>query len=345
MIALDLLYAYAQLIWHMIWPLAFGFALSALVRSYISSGTIIRRLGGNGFPSAILAAVFGAVSSVCNYATVGMGHALRLKGASWSNTLTYMIASTNIGITMLIAVSGFLGVIFLKVMVTATLIFIVISYFLAIWLGMPSPDVSENESTESNGDKDHWTTACIYFHDDLMMTRKDILVGLLIASSVSVLMPSSWWEMIFWRYQEYGALAWVWNAVIGIIITIITFGCSIGNVSLAAVMWWNGVPAGGIMAFLMCSLITFPMLKITYNYYGLKVTVQQTIVLFLGVLLSCVFIDYILNLSSIYLVRSNVIASHSGDGLIVTLGLNIILGVLGVCMYLKGKKEGGDMMM
>ncbi|WP_238593904.1 permease, partial [Endozoicomonas atrinae] len=171
------------------------------------------------------------------------------------------------------------------------------------------------------------TKACSFFRDDLNMTRKDILVGLLVASSVSVLMPSSWWELLFWNVQEHGFLAWLWNAIIGIIIAILTFGCSIGNVSLAAVMWWNGVSPGGVMAFLLSSLLTFPMLRMSNQYYGLSVTIRQATVLFLSILLSCLLMDYILDSASIYLVRSNTITAGSGDGAIITLTLNLVIPI------------------
>ncbi|KEI69642.1 permease [Endozoicomonas elysicola] len=341
MIIVELASAYALLLWHMLWPIVFGLSLSAFVRSYIPTGTIVQRLGSNRLESASLSVILGAVSSVCNYATIGMGHTLRQKGASWPNSLAFMISSTNIGISMLVAIYGFLGVLFLEIMVVTSIAFIILAYFLAITLRMPAPDAGHEKNEITSNGKNAWQRACVFFRDDLNMTRKDILVGLLIASSVSVLMPSNWWELIFWSTQDYGFIAWLWNAFIGIIVAVLTFGCSIGNVSLAAVMWWNGVSPGGVMAFLLSSLLTFPMLRMSYNYYGLSVTVRQTAVLFFSVFLSCMLMDFILDKSSIYLVRSNLIAAKSGNGVIITLILNLILGGLALVMYLKGKSGDG----
>ena len=345
MVILDLASSYGLLLWHMLWPITFGLALSALVRSYIPTNTIVRRLGSNHLESASLSVTLGAVSSVCNYATIGMGHTLREKGASWSNILAFMISSTNVGISVLIAVYGFLGILFLEIMVVTAFAFIILAYFIAIALKMPEPCVNGSGINDESSHSTAWEKACSFFRDDLNMTRKDILVGLLVASSVSVLMPSSWWELLFWNVQEHGFLAWLWNAVIGIIIAILTFGCSIGNVSLAAVMWWNGVSPGGVMAFLLSSLLTFPMLRMSNQYYGLSVTIRQATVLFLSILLSCLLMDYILDSASIYLVRSNTITAESGDGAIITLILNLLIGGLGLLMYWKGKdgEDGGSM--
>lgn len=338
MVIIDLISSYALLLWHMIWPISFGLTLSALVRSYIPRQTIIRRLGHNHLESACLAVTLGAVSSVCNYATIGMGHTLREKGASWSNALAFMITSTNVGITMMVAVYGFLGILFLEIMVLTSLAFIIIAYFLAMILKMPAPDVGVEDTEEGITGVKVWQQACTFFHNDLSMTRKDILVGLLVASSVSVLMPSSWWELLFWNAQEHGFLAWLWNAIVGVIIAVITFGCSIGNVSLAAVMWWNGVSPGGVMGFLLSGLVTFPMLRMSYKYYGLPVTIRLTIVLVLGVVLSCLLMDCILDNGSIYLVRSHVIATRSSmEGIITTSVLDLVIGGLGCFMYWQGK--------
>lgn len=341
MVFIDLASSYALLLWHMLWPITFGLVLSALVRSCIPTDTIVHRLGGNHLESAGLSVTLGAVSSVCNYATIGMGHTLREKGASWSNTLAFMISSTNVGITMLVAVYGFLGIRFLEIMVATAFAFIILAYLLAIAIKMPEPDVTVSTGKRESGHGNAWGKACSFFRDDLNMTRKDILVGLLVASSVSVLMPSSWWELLFWNVQEHGFLAWLWNTVIGIIIAILTFGCSIGNVSLAAVLWWNGVSPGGVMAFLLSSLLTVPMLRMSSQYYGLSVTIRQATVLFSSILLSCLLMDYILDSTSIYLVRSNVIAANSGDRAIITLILNLLIGGLGLIMFWKGK-EGED---
>ncbi|WP_299731525.1 permease [uncultured Endozoicomonas sp.] len=335
----------SMLIWHMVWPLVFGFAFSACIRSYVSSETIIKHLGKNGFISCVLAVLFGAVSSVCNYATVGMGHTLRLKGASWPNTLGYMIASTNLGITMIIAVYGFLGAIFLKVMIGAAMAFLIIGYILCC-ICMGDNPVEPAEQQEMMMDKkSRWQAACDFFREDLDMTRKDILVGFIVASAVGVMMPPSWWQMIFWSYQDFGALAWVWNAAIGIIITVLTFGCSIGNVSLAAVMWWNGVPAGGVMAFLMACLLTFPMLKITHGYYGKSVTIRQALIQVAAIILAAVSIDWFVLNASIHLEQSDRLSLGISGHSDLTLLLNSILGSLGVLMYRKGKGMAGDMSM
>ena len=343
MVIIHIAWAYALLLWHMLWPIAFGLALSSYIRSRVSSDTVIRQIGSNSLHSALVAALFGMVSSICNYATAGVGHTLRLKGASWPNTLIFMIASTNIGVTILVTVYGFLGSRLLELLVLTALFFMGAAFFLAILFRLSGSDAHQDQANKREDDVSYWQKACGFFHDDLNMTRRDILVGLLIASTVSIVVPSSWWQAMFWQSAEPGFMVWLWNAVVGVVIAILTFGCSIGNVALAAVLWWRGVSPGGVMAFLLSSLLTFPMLGMYRKYYGYPITVRLVSVLVLGVLIACLFMDMLLDGLGIEVVRHNVLVQQTDSAhILTTLMLNLLFGGLGVKMYLQGK-QGSSM--
>src|SRR5207245_5302426 len=58
--------------------------------------------------------------------------------------------------------------------------------------------------------------------------------------------------------------------IIGPIVTIISFVCSVRNVPLAAVLWNGGISFGGVLAFIFADLIVLPILDIYRRYYGLK---------------------------------------------------------------------------
>ncbi len=343
MVIIHVCTAYALLLWHMLWPIAFGLALSSYIRSRVPSETIIRQIGSNSFHSALIAALFGMVSSICNYATAGMGHTLRLKGASWPNTLVFMIASTNIGVTMLVTVYGFLGSTLLGLLAGTAVFFMVAAFLLAIFFRLPTSEAHQDQASKQKGNTSYWQAACGFFHDDLNMTRRDILVGLLVASTVSIVVPSAWWQALFWQTAEPGLMVWLWNAIVGVVIAVLTFGCSIGNVALAAVLWWHGVSPGGVMAFMLSSLLTFPMLGMYCKYYGLQTTFKLVSVLVLGVLVACLLMDMLMNQLVVDVIRHNVLVQQSGNvRSLVTLGLNLLFGGLGVRMYLQGRqKENG----
>ena len=56
--------------------------------------------------------------------------------------------------------------------------------------------------------------------------------------------------------------------MIGPVISMLSFVCSIGNVPLAAVLWNGGISFGGVIAFIFADLIIIPILVIYRKYYG-----------------------------------------------------------------------------
>jgi uncharacterized protein len=96
----------------------------------------------------------------------------------------------------------------------------------------------------------------------------DVFGGLLIAGALAAWVPESWWQSLF--LEDHATLAKFWGPVIGPIVAVISFVCSIGNVPLAAVLWNGGISFGGVLAFIFADLIVLPILDIYRKYYGWK---------------------------------------------------------------------------
>jgi uncharacterized protein len=94
----------------------------------------------------------------------------------------------------------------------------------------------------------------------------DIFGGLLIAGALAAWVPDSWWQAIFFEGHEN--FAKVWGPIVGPLVAIVSFVCSIGNVPLAAVLWNGGISFGGVLAFIFADLIVLPILDIYRKYYG-----------------------------------------------------------------------------
>lgn len=357
----DFVRAYLLLLWAMLWPLAFGFLLSAFVRTRVPDSVIMRHMGHNTLLGGVTSFIFGAVSSVCNYAVVGMARTLRMKGATWSNTFTYMTASTDLGITMIIAIYGLLGASFLGLEIAAALIFTVSGYVFVMLLALPKPELSHAmrdempQSTVAKAEEapsllDTWTQTAVHFYDDIAMTRRDILVGMAIASALGVVVPNSWWSTIFLQHAENPFFIWVWNSLVGIVLAVLTFGCSIGNVSLAAVLWWKGISVSGVISFILASLLTFPMLSMYKKHYGLQTTKRLVVVNVLGIVVTGIVMEIFLALTAMPLDRVTSASTGGEIGHSVRLALNILFGVVGVLAFYVGRKhssmgsmEGMDM--
>jgi len=77
---------------------------------------------------------------------------------------------------------------------------------------------------------------------------RDIILDLLIAGAIGAWVPDSFWQHFF--LTDHPLLAKIWGPLVGPLIAVVSFVCSIGNVPLAAVLWNSGISFGGVMTFI-----------------------------------------------------------------------------------------------
>ena len=95
---------------------------------------------------------------------------------------------------------------------------------------------------------------------------KDLVGGLLIAGAIAAWVPDSFWRTFF--LTGHHTLAQIWGPLVGPLVAVISFVCSIGNVPLALVLWKGGISFGGVVSFIFADLIILPILNIYKKYYG-----------------------------------------------------------------------------
>src|ERR1700733_7591111 len=98
---------------------------------------------------------------------------------------------------------------------------------------------------------------------------RDLVIGLLIAGAIAAWVPDSFWQAFF--FSGHPLAAKLWGPLIGPVVAIISFVCSIGNVPLAVVLWKGGISFGGVVAFIFADLIIAPILNIYRKYYGRRI--------------------------------------------------------------------------
>src|SRR3989475_9406946 len=84
------------MLWEVLWPLALGFLLSAMVQTVVSKRAVAGALGRPDFKGFLIACGLGAASSSCSYAAVAVARALFRRGASFVNAIIFEFASTNL---------------------------------------------------------------------------------------------------------------------------------------------------------------------------------------------------------------------------------------------------------
>ncbi len=274
----------AGMAWQVGWSLVLGFAISAALQTLVSKERMTASLGGNGLRQIALATVAGAASSSCSYAAAAVSRTLFRKGAGLIPSLAFLLASTNLVAELGIVLYLLLGWQFMAgEWIGGVLLVLVMSAIVRLTcpVGLIEAARHHADTATGHGDMaephtslreklaraDTWVHIAQNFVMDVSMLWKDLLAGFLIAGALSVFVPEGVWQSLF----VTGAHPWLQvpaNAMLGPIVAMLSFVCSIGNVPMAAVLWGSGVSFGGVLAFLFADLIVLPLLDTYRRAFG-----------------------------------------------------------------------------
>ena len=90
------------------------------------------------------------------------------------------------------------------------------------------------------------------------MLWKEIAIGFLLAGFVAQL-GNGFFNSLFIT-DAPAPLPTIENVLVGPMIAVLSFVCSVGNVPLAAVLWSGGISFAGVLAFLFADLIVLPII-------------------------------------------------------------------------------------
>ena len=250
--------------WEILWALILGFALSGVIQAVVSKGEMRRLLPDDSPRSLSLACGLGAASSSCSYAAVALARSLFRKGANFTAAIVFEFASTNLVIELGVIMALILGWQFtLGEFVGGPLMIVLVAIVFRLFLqrglveeagehaerGVLGKMEGHAEMDMSVGGQGSWwqrlktpkglTATANYFVMDWAAIWIDIVGGLLIAGALAAWVPESWWQAIF--FESHPTFAKFWGPLIGPLVAVLSFVCSIGNVPLAAVLWNGGI--------------------------------------------------------------------------------------------------------
>jgi uncharacterized membrane protein YraQ (UPF0718 family) len=172
----------------------------------------------------------------------------------------------------------------------------------------------------------------------------DIVGGLLIAGALAAWVPNSFWQGLF--LQHHGALATIWGPLIGPLVAMLSFVCSIGNVPLAAVLWNGGISFGGVLAFIFADLIILPILNIYRKYYGRRVAAFLAVTFYASMASAGLIVDLIFKLTSLEPTGPrHAKVTNAGVSWNYTTVLNIVFLVLAAVLLARYFHRGGGLAM
>jgi uncharacterized protein len=278
--------------WEILWPLILGFALSGIVQAVVSHSEMSRLLPDDRPRSIAIALGLGAASSSCSYAAVALARSIFRKGANFTATMAFELASTNLVLELSIIIIVLMGwqfalAEFVGAPIMVAIMVLLFRTFLSPRLlreakeqadrgisgrmeGMAEMDMAVTEGSlwQRITSEEGLTAISHYFIMDWASVWMDIVGGLLIAGALAAWVPHEFWQGFF--LTDHPLLAKVWGPFIGPLVAVVSFVCSVGNIPLAAVLWNNGISFGGVIAFIFADLIVLPILDIYRKYYGLR---------------------------------------------------------------------------
>jgi uncharacterized membrane protein YraQ (UPF0718 family) len=279
--------------WEITWALILGFALSAVVQAVVRKSTVVSLLGDDRPRTLAVAAGLGAASSSCSYAAVALARSLFRKGADFTAAMAFEIASTNLVIELGVILALLMGWQFTAAeFVGGPIMIIVLAVLFRVFLrdkllsaareqaerglagsmeGHAAMDMSvagEGSFARRLFSREGFTSTSHVFVMEWAAILRDLVVGLLIAGAIAAWVPDSFWRTFF--FDGHPLASKLWGPIVGPLVAIASFVCSIGNVPLAVVLWKGGISFGGVVAFIFADLLILPILNIYRKYYGAK---------------------------------------------------------------------------
>jgi uncharacterized membrane protein YraQ (UPF0718 family) len=135
------------------------------------------------------------------------------------------------------------------------------------------------------------------------------------------------------------------GVLIGPVVAVLSFVCSIGNVPLAAVLWNGGISFGGVMSFIFADLIVLPILNIYRKYYGGKATLFLLGTFYAAMMLAGLIIELVFGVLGLIPHERNARVVEASIELNYTTVLNIIFLVLAAVLVWRFARTGGPEML
>src|SRR6266446_111266 len=354
--------------WEILWPLILGFALSAVVQAAVSHQQMSQLLPDDRLRSIATALALGAASSSCSYAAVALARSLFRKGAHFTAAMAFEMASTNLVLELSIITLALLGwQLTLAEFVGAPLMVVLLVLLFRMFLkrelleeakvqadrgvaGRMEGHAEMNMSVTEGGSL--WqrltserglTAISHYFAMDWAAVWLDIVGGLLIAGALAAWVPDEFWRSFF--IVDHPLLATLWGPIVGPLVAVISFVCSVGNIPLAAVLWNGGISFGGVIAFIFADLIVLPILNIYRKYYGWRMAGFLFVTFYAAMAAAALIVESIFGALGLVPAQRNARVVEASITWDYTTWLNIAFLILAGLLVWRFLKTGGPTML
>jgi uncharacterized membrane protein YraQ (UPF0718 family) len=350
--------------WEILWALILGFTLSAVVQAVVRRSTIVALLGDDRPRTLAVAAGLGAASSSCSYAAVALARSLFRKGANFTAAMAFEIGSTNLVMELGIILALLMGWQFTAAeFVGGPLMIVALAVLFRLFVRTRLVDAARRQadrglagsmeghaamdmSVQREGSfwqrllsREGFTSVAHVFVMEWAAILRDLVMGLLIAGAIAAWVPESFWQHFF--FTDHPVLSVFWGPIVGPIVAIVSFVCSIGNVPLAAVLWNGGISFGGVVAFIFADLLILPILNIYRKYYGTKMMLTLLGTFYAAMVTAGYIVELLFGAAGLIPSQRNATVMEAGISWNYTTWLNIAFLVLAAVLGVRFVKTGG----
>lgn len=230
--------------------LLFGFFMAGLLSVLLSPRLVEKHLGGRGIWPLVKASLFGIPLPLCSCSVIPVSMSLYKHGASKGSTIAFLLSTPQTGVDSIFVTLSLLGPIFAIFRPLAALVTGVVGGILADVIDRPSAGKAllatkcADECCSGSGKNGKLLRVLKYGFVTLPRDiGKPLLVGLVVASVISALVPDGF----FAEKLGTGFLAMVVMMVVGIPMYV----CATASVPIAAALILKGLTPGAALVFLM----------------------------------------------------------------------------------------------
>jgi hypothetical protein len=354
--------------WEILWALILGFGLSAIVQAVVRRSTVIRLLGDDRPRTLAVAAGLGAGSSSCSYAAVALARSLFRKGANFTATMAFEVASTNLVIELGVILALLVGWQFtVAEFIGGPIMIVLLAVLFRLTLrgrllseareqadrglaGSMEGHAAMDMSVQGAGSfrrrllsRDGLTSVSHVFVMEWAAIWRDLFGGLLIAGAIAAWVPEGFWRAFF--FTDHPLLSKIWGPLIGPLVAVASFVCSIGNVPLAAVLWNGGISFGGVVAFIFADLIILPIINIYRRYYGWRTALYITGTFYASSVVAGYLVELLFGVTGLVPAQRHAKVVEAAVSWNYTTYLNIVFLVLAAGLLVRFLRTGGVAML
>jgi uncharacterized membrane protein YraQ (UPF0718 family) len=309
---LEMSFLMAYEVW---WALVLGFAISAIVQAWVPRARIEGALAGEGFAPIAKATALGAASSSCSYAAIAIAKSLFQKGASAVTALAFQFASTNLVWELGLVLWVLMGWQFTLAEFFGGIVLIgLMAAMLRLFVSPRLEEQARRHAQEAQAGHHHhgddaeealswrerltsanaWAGVGGNFRGDVQMLWKEISLGFLLAGFIGLL-GDDFFNFLFVT-DAPPLVQTIENVLVGPLIAILSFVCSVGNVPLAAVLWSGGISFAGVVAFIFADLVVIPIILAYRKYYGTAFAVRIVALMLVTIVIAALLVDGVFSL-------------------------------------------------